>query len=523
MDDRFNFTFNDDEESYANTYGEEAAEAQVFMSNSFNGTQQTEGYYSSPVRMQRNRKPLIISLIILGAAAVVCTALWVVLMNMGSSYERAERNSFGSLSSGFDALINPQNTSQELILTLTPADMDKITLITEAVTSKNGDFYVKLGGGMGDISLSVLMWQVGERLLLQIPELTDYYIGVDNNYSTIDYKELQNSLGRVANKYFELTKEAEKIGGVEVRAGGLSVVCDKYIIVINEYMLNELNKETLRALMDNNSFMQMMDDTLNAQYDQFEGMGTPIIVRMTAKQVLQKALDELEANVIYAGKTLATMNVYVSGNKVVKREIVFADESSLTFTGVEDKNNYATLIEIDAISSWGDRSIFSILDKGTVSGGVKNGSIDIDISDGGLMSVTAVINYTNLKEHSDGLFSGEFELSVPNMFLVEMTSVVNGKTQTITGSASIPGTKLLDFEVVFNADTGKTVTAPDTSGGKVLDPTKPEDLEKLGEVFMEAIMSLLPDSIGGLFGMNDYNDYYDYNYYSDLTTGDIYS
>jgi hypothetical protein len=511
MDDRFNFTFNDEEGGSINPHIEQNDGSQGFMSGNLNGAQPA-GYYSSPVRMQKSYKPLIIALACLFGAVAVGAALWFLLMNMGGSYERAERNSLSALADMLDPLWNPGNTSEELTMTIIPDGMEPVTLNMEAIIREDGDFFLNLGGGMGDMSLSLLLWQLGDKLTLQLPGLTDYTLTLDAaeiyggmDLGGFDQKELEKILGRVLDKYFELTKDAMRDDNVEVSAGGLSVTADKYTIRFNEYLINELLKETLRAFMASDSFMKMVDDMLNAQYDSMEEMyrewGMPSAVeRQSAREMLQELLDAAERESVTAGRIFATMEVFVSRNQVVGRKIIIPELfTTINFVNIESGSDYVALIEADSTDYWGGKTVISYLDKGKKDGNYMDGSVALTFSDGALMNMTAEITYKDVRVYDNGLFSGDFTLTVPNLLSAEMVSVVDGKTQHATGSVSIPGQQILTFDINLKTDTGKAITAPDVSGGRVLDINDTEDRYEFNNILLEIMDGL---GLGSrLFGM----------------------
>jgi hypothetical protein len=509
MDDRFNFTFNDEEGGSINPHIEQNDGSQGFMSGNLNGAQPA-GYYSAPVRMQKSYKPLIITLACLFGAVAAGAALWFLLMNMGGSYERAERKSLSALADMFDPFINTQNTSEEMTMTIVTADNETITLNMEAIMREDGDFFLNLGGGMGDMSLSLLLWQLGDKLTLQLPGLTDYTLTLDAaeiyggmDFDSFDQKELEKILGRVLDKYFELTKDTMRDDNVEVSAGGLSVTADKYTIRFNEYLINELGKETLRAFMASDSFMKMVDDMLNAQYDAIDEInsewGRTPVSRQSAREMLQELLDTAERESVTAGRILATMEVFVSRNQVVGRKIIIPESfTTINFVNIESGSDYVVLIEADSTDYWGGKTVISYLDKGKKDGNYMDGSVALTFSDGALMNMTAEITYKNFRVYDSGLFSGDFALTVPNLLSAEMVSVVDGKTQHATGSVSIPGQQILTFDINLKTDTGKAITAPDVSGGKVLDISNPDDMYELYEL-LEDIMDGL--GLGSLFGM----------------------
>jgi len=457
--------------------------------------------------MQKSYKPLIITLACLFGAVAVGAALWFLLMNMGGSYERAERNSLSALADMLDPLLNPGNTSEELTMTIIPDGMEPVTLNMEAIIREDGDFFLNLGGGMGDMSLSLLLWQLGDKLTLQLPGLTDYTLTLDAaeiyggmDFDSFDQKEFEKILGRVLDKYFELTKDTMRDDNVEVSAGGLSVTADKYTIRFNEYLINELGKELILACMDSESLMKVLDDALGTYFD--------------ANEMLQMILDQIEASAVTAGRIFATMEVYVSRNQVVGRKIIIPELfTTINFVNIESGSDYVVQIEADSTDYYGSNTSVRYTDLGKKDGNYKDGSISLAFSDGALMNMTAKITYKNFRVYDSGLFSGDFALTVPNLLSAEVVSVVDGKTQHATGSVSIPGQQILTFDINLKTDTGKAITAPDVSGGRVLDINDTEDRYEFNNILLEIMDGL---GLGSLFGMgagswDDWDDWDDWD------------
>ncbi|MCL2108591.1 MAG: hypothetical protein FWH20_04505 [Oscillospiraceae bacterium] len=566
--------------------------------------------------------------LVLGAVLALLTAAiagvtWFFLNN-GSSYERAERNAFSALSSELGSLSDRvvANSSTDIKLSVMPAsglfdtlgsfgmgglDIDALTLEIEAIV-ENGDYFNKLAAGLSnssaDVSLSFLIWQLGEQIIMQLPELSEYYITIDgvddlmgnmggmsamssvasNPYAMfdkIDQKQLQKTLDRIADKYFELTADAPKVEGVTVTAGDLSKTADMYIVDFTEILLMELVREGLLAVLDNANIMSVIDEYLQEYYDSMDEMHKDalenygewysdwyLVEKKTAAEQIRELIAEVDesfANEDFDDEVSFTMEVYVSGKDVVKRVINFDDEIKFSYANLRSGRNYACEVEAvvfgysetvtfnytdtgvkgssharsaelrsEPLHSGGSDFVITYSDTGeTARNGAVSGDIKVIISDNSFTNYTANLKYSDIIFTDSGLFGGSAELNIANIGLVAIiNSTISGNTQTTEGSLSVLGIDMVSFELVVNVNTGKAIDRPALNSANSIGVTDYEDIIRLGEIFGEAGAALeaMFDSLGfgGLGGMSpfsggtdwDYEDEWDWDFEDEWTVED---
>ena len=484
------------------------------------GSHNTDGFgdignYASAAAVKNNSKPMIITLICVIAAVLLAGGLILLLTGGGSSYEKAERKAFGALSGAFDISGQSESADAAIDITLSPeiaemagiGDIGKITAVCEVI-EEGYDAYINYGANAMGISLSAAIWSSAQQYIMQLPELSQYYLLLGNSGSEnrLDVKELEKTLDRIVSKYFELTKDAEVTKGVTVEAGGFSASCDKYTINMDERFLYELTKESLLAVAENENLIGYIDGILGS-VSPYEDINAGDIISEDIKN-----LSESEADL--GDEVIISMDVYISGKDIIRRDIT-AGILSVSYACVKNGNDYINTVDLSADNGYGVY-IVNLTDIGSSKGGSDNGEISVTLSDGALQSYSGTIKYSDCKTYKNGLFSGKIDITVPAVGLVLNTdSAVSGNTQITTGSLSVLTMQVCDLTITVNTGTGKKITQPALTGANTLDINNESDMEKFAEDLTEAFSAMGLDSLLGSlmpYGNYDYDYSYDYAY-----------
>ncbi|MCL2077114.1 MAG: hypothetical protein FWH08_01755 [Oscillospiraceae bacterium] len=475
--------------------------------------------------VKKNRAPLIIALVVVLVAVAVAAGLFFFFGLGASDYEKAERNSFSSMTEDFSSLLT-DSFSEEGVITITPsgellamaglgsADLGNIDINYEAVIDGN-DGYFLVGADALGVSLSMAMWAFNDQVVMQFPEVSDYYIILSElsdqmgSFTIADQealeKELLNILKVTSDKYFELTKDVKSVGTETVRVGNLSSQAELYQIPVDNRFLAEIGKVFIEGVLASPYLLQAGEEYMvlatedyyyffTDDYHDFKSMCEFFLREINDMEFAEEGdLSEL----------LFLMNVYVNKNQVIKREFIIGDQVTVSngrisynslvdgvnvsYASIKDNENYAKAFEIDVKSLYNGGKI-SYLDQGSKNDGASTGKIDAAFSDG-YDKYSVAINYANFKIESNGLFSGNIEITIPipanPPIIITINSSVSGDSQNITGSASVFGMKILDIEIASRVNTGKTISRPNITSANTLDIKNFDDLYKLEQLFEE--------------------------------------
>ena len=495
------------------------------------------------VTASKSVTPLIVTLICLAVAGIAVACVLFFLNGPKTPLEKAERDSINSFTSTFSSILpfdSNGKMSESGSITITPSkdllsmlgdiDLSSIGFDYEII-SDGKNAYISFGADAMGTAISFSLWQFENQLIAKIPELSDYYIllgdvsdlmnEMTGQYSasvsaaSMDTDKLMKELGKVGDKvldkYFEVTKEAVVNTGKTVSLKGINQTCDMYKIDLNGKLMYELVKTALEAILESKELLNILDDNLYSimPYGYYNG----------AKEMLRELLDSLEdtANSPYAdeffSESIGTMNVYISGKNVIKREI-FIEDFYASYTSVKDGDKYANGLEIRYDDYWSETNI-GFTDSGTEKSGAKTGEISLYFDDG-YDEYYLDIDYSDFKVEKNGLISGKLEISIPQAYSsVKLNFSSKGKTQDVSGSVTVLGMKAFDIEITSTTDTGAKIVKPETSGSNVLDINNRRDMEKLEEIIMDALGNLgIEDLLEDFFYYGfDFEDVFDALYY----------
>lgn len=421
---------------------------------------------------------------------------------------------------------------------------------------ENGDMYLLVGADAMGIQLSTAMWFIERQMIMNFPELSDYFIVFDDMEfdDLADNEELIIEIGKVIinalNEYFAMTRNAELTErGKSISLGGLDATCDVYEVVIDGEFLLGLAKAFINSALDSDILMDALEEAY-ASMDDWTLRSYGLDGHRTAREALLYLRSEID-NIDLAEEGLdeifAYMYVYISGNDVVRRVFVIAedgDDVRITYTNIKKGGSYAFGLEFlnkssytwdDGDSTFSETKIRFINDGATARGGASTGRIRFTYDSvyksnwsgseySNEDSYSFTINYEDFKVEKNGLFGGSIKASIPipgtmlgdTVIEFVINSEVSGDTQNIRGSASFAGMKLFDYAIENKINTGKSIKRPRLTPENTLDPTNMRDMEKLGEDIMNKIMNMdvvsdLLESFGGLGFGGGYNDY-DYDW-----------
>ncbi|MDR2532524.1 MAG: DUF515 domain-containing protein [Oscillospiraceae bacterium] len=470
---------------------------------------------SNTAAVKRSRAPIVITLVCMFLAGALTAGALFFLTNAGSSYERAERNSLNAFANGFSSFLPEMNMSGSVSVTITPSkelatlipgipDIGSIGFSSEIIIDGT-DMFTALGLSALGVDVSVSMWSLGEQLIIQFPEISQYYIAMMNMgdvimqmpdigiFSDVDtdaiYKELGEIGRQVFEHYFELTKDVQATHKEEVSAGDLSKMCDFYRIIIDEEFLCEIFITALEAYLESDEIMRVSEQVfayfkedfpwLFGNYKDFEDL-------------LEYGLDELYDVLDEGdfGDNYIEMLVYVSGKDIIRRDIVI-DDVTFSYVSITEGADYAKTVKLSQ-----GRESLSYSDIGKTERGESTGTIKLSYGDR-RDSYSLTIKYRDFKVENNGLFSGTINVDVPipgENFGVELSlkSTVAGDSQKITGSLSVFGLRAVDLEINYSTNSGKSITPPNMTAANTLDPENEDD-----------IMTLVNDFSAWLFGLAD--------------------
>jgi len=493
------------------------------MENNYDFTTGVGGMTAPAIAVKKSSKaPIVITLVCMFLAGCVAAGVLFFLKGGGSaSYERAERNSLKALTSGFSSLTAVDFNSVDFDITITPSselyalmggmpDLGSFSFGMEAILDGE-DIFASLAAGAFGIDVSMSVWQIGEQLILQFPEMSKHYILLDMadmmggmsmmdviamNGLNFDYNEdaIMKELGvigeKIADKYFELTKDVKPAGSEEVRVGSLSRNCDMYEIIVDGEFIIDILKVGFEAFLDSRELMKIFEDTYNASNDPYKGYSW----YQSFDDMIDEARDQLRSLRPRDFDMEITMRVFISGNDVVKRDIIFGsgrDAVTFSFASINDKNgDYA----VNAKVSLPYGVSINYKDSGnTNKDGAKTGKADFSFSDG-YDNYTLTFRYDELKIDSNGMFSGDLRiiLSLDNDLEIELRlkGSVSGNSQKITGSLTVFGMKAVDIEINYSVG-NKKVTAPaGMNNSNTLDANDWRAMELFEDELMEWLGSL---------------------------------
>jgi hypothetical protein len=408
-------------------------------------------------------------------------------------------------------------------------DIGSLTLDMEAV-AEGAEAYILYGlDGLG-VSLSMAMWVLEDQLLMNFPELSELYLlisDISDMGELPDTDEIMRELGKVMNKtldrYFELTKGVQSSGTVEVVFGGITKNADVYEVTLDGHLLIGIAEALLEAVLDSPALMKMLEEYVD----------------------ITELLDEIDNTPSeYLDLVAGTMNVYISGRDVVKREFVLAADDTeiiISYTDLKNGSNYANALTFSFDDGW-DSVVFGYTDMGRELSGAKSGYVNIGITtDAAAFNATAA--YTDIKTDSNGLWSGSIDITMPiptdliDMFAygmgdmfselevrIKVDAEVSGNTQNTTASVIFLGMRVADIEAVTTINTGKRIPAHNATPANTIDMNDWEAMWEFGQDVEDALYDLLAGSLLDSLGLLDMlgggysfatDDSWDIDYYDD--------
>ncbi|MCL2019310.1 MAG: hypothetical protein FWG70_06055 [Oscillospiraceae bacterium] len=507
----------------------------------------TEGFtgsvYETPqaaVAVKKSRAGLIVTMVCMFLAGAMAAGLLHFFANRGTSYEKAERNSLNAMTSGILALNQGNFNAFEGSITITPSkevlalanipDMGGVTLGMETIFD-GSDFFARYMANALGIDLSASLWLLGDQVAMQIPEISQYYIlldsidieeireafelinGVDFN-EDLFMKELAVIGEKVTDRYFELTKDAEAYTSQEVSAGNLSRVCDVYEITADGEFILDIMTVAVEAVFDSDEIMRVCKYFYDLENDPYKDSSW--------YQSFDEAVDEMREELYDLRPRDITgnikMNVFISGNEIIRRDIT-AEDVVFSYTAITDKSGeYAVNVKF----SVDDDFTITCKDSGNIDkDGRKTGKADLSFDDG-WDSFEITVRYDDLKLEQNGMFSGDiaFVVTLENELTVEVkfSGTVSGDSQRVKGSVVVFGMKVVDIEASYSVG-NKRIAKPDMNNNNTLDASSWQDMEIFEDEIMEWAYSLeqsidpdLMDSLEDLFEMI-YDSIFGYGYY----------
>jgi len=511
---------------YAAYYGVADDGAADDSSSGFGNLSNLTNYssFAPALKARRSFKPLIIVLICIIMAAGAAAG-WYFFLRGG--YEVAERRALRTLISAFPSVSETGDASvkadikikptSDLIdmLGLTGTDIGTVDIGLQAVT-EGMEAYIEGSIGAFDLSLTSALWLIKDGMFLHFPGLSEYYLRFADNEltnSTADNQafidELNKALEKTLDRYFELTKNAAVTKGEIVALGDLSARTDMYAVRIDLAFISELLGAFTDAAKDSADFMAMLGDA---------GEMLTLLVNM---------FDELPPGMLTT--EIATMNVYVSGRDVVKREFVIREtgvDIRIKLTALKKGSEYVNGFDMRTrmTNSWGtvEESRITITDTGTTARGKgRSGSAELKSISGG-ETITASATYNEVIAGDGGLWSGSINVIIPipgaavgelnEMFNSNFTGTdirlnieaeTSGNTQRIRTTITFLGMKLGDIDIDYAFNTGGKISGLNVDDDHILDADDWRDADKFQADVTGAIMSLIShnDTIAELFSV----------------------
>jgi hypothetical protein len=524
---------------YASYYGgaEEKTPGQDGNSSTF-GNLASFNTLTPVTAAKRSFTPLIIALVCLVAAAAGVLG-WYFFLRGG--YEVAERialrdfvNSVTSYTGGDQAaaLSIKITPSGEFTDITGISDIEALSFNIETIT-ENSDFYAKLGVNGLSMDLSAMLWMLEEGTLAHFPELSEYYLLIMNLADNAEMrgmmdiyndealmKEFNTVLNKTLDRYFELTKSVRPTKNHEVTLGDISHKADKYSVRIDGEFMLEVAEAFIENLLKSRKLMNMLDDIFKEMFV-LTGMRG-----MSFTKLLEEALDSFGDMPDRAREqVIATMNVYVSGRKVLKRELVVSDDfgrTTITIITLGKGRDYAHSFELRQSRFRRDGAVDEtrtvITDIGTADKNKgKTGEINIrQIS--GSQTVTHKITYEDFDVNKNGLWSGRVDARLTlgggvsdtigglagtnangTELRLSMDFSVSGDTQTSKTSVSWLERKIADIDAELRINTGGKIPAPANTAGNTLDMNDWRDRDRFTDDVMGTLFAMFAELAGSVF------------------------
>jgi hypothetical protein len=468
-----------------------------------------------------------------------------------TGYEAAERRAISAAGNTLNEIFDAANESFAISesATITPSgdlmsllglpDIGSFSLDFEAIM-EGSELYLKYGlSGMG-MSLTAALWMLEEQVVLHFPGLSNYYLlladmsDYDASYLEIaeffdnwlDFGRLEDALKGILNKtldkYFALVGSINPSYTAAVSLGGISQSADVYEINFDGRLMFGVIEALLKAALDSPEFMEFAEEI----FDFFDAIDPWMFYGYrNFAEILEEAISELE----YINDNLEhfddlptiTMNVYVSGNDVIKREFRLNDEWSdmvLSFTNLTDGSSYANGIVFAFEDRWEAFEVYFI-DAGRESGGAKTGKITIGAEMYG-EEFSFDIDYADVVFHDNGLFSGTVRLliPVPSEFVNEVAggfgslfsdpeiritfnAAVSGNTQTSALSLNFLGINVLEIATTSNSTVGLRIPALNVSPTSIIDINDWRAMDAFAAEVGEALLTMfIQSTASNIFG-----------------------
>jgi hypothetical protein len=521
--------------------------------------------------MKNQKNPLYIIVAVLTTIAMVATMLTMSACKSDEveidpyageniSYEEAERALIKDGVSGYSALSAMMKTAEQtgstkMTLTLTPeqyitdllADTGmtvgklESTTIGFGAVLENGNIFYDFSYAIGDTEImSGDVWIDSDNLIMMIPQLLDKYVvfdlsdfndmfnligGMYSMYSFADmlsldafgFPELPSEeavnavVDAMLDKYFEIAADSEVEEDVDITINEKSFNTDRTEIELTDRQLLEIALAFIKAVDacdEIKTFVQeYYDFTVPShltEYSYFQFDVNESVADLIEE--LENELDEAEE------KTALTMNVFVSGTKIVKREIVTVDErymwneeksieyeSTVTIINYNNKGEY--FYEFIAEDGWDD-SVFRISDAGSRVDSELSGRIELESKNEWSPFKTS-ITYSDLVFCKDGGFSAsDITLSIPDMVQGERGDFkMSFRHDSFVGSFSLGGIKVASAELTFT-DSYEGKPAPELNSANSVAADDLEDDDADFEKVLEAMEKAGQDLFRLFFEIN---------------------
>ncbi|MCL1866414.1 MAG: hypothetical protein FWF82_03285 [Oscillospiraceae bacterium] len=491
------------------------------------------------------------------------------------SYEDAERSFVGGGIDGYStlsAIMKKASESQsgKLIMTLTPEqyitdliakEMDielkplkPATLEMGVVTDGINTFVDYLYKSGDKEVLSCDMWQGENGITVALPALFDKFITIPSDESDMMSGMMSNMLmssmgmygmggmfgssvsvtnsempempsdaalksltDAVVAEYFELIRSRTK-EEVELTLNGKTLMTNKTEIEFTEETMVKLALAILEAVDKNDDIKRFISEYYDAMFGDYEWMDK-IDIDEVIKETIengQEALEDADGE-----EVISTMNVYVCGSLIVRREVVgdsegydydsygrVDTENIFAYSTYDTGEEYFTefLVEEKAKSNKKYQGNYlCISDSGTISGGKRTGKISFEQKDYWTDN-SFKMSYADVVIDKDcNLTSGDISIELNEKINDEKAEInLSFKDDSFVGSFTLGGAKVATAELTWkDGYTGKS--APELNAGNSVSV---EDLDEMSDEEKEELIQALSDMFGFDFAsLEDMDDF----------------
>ena len=423
--------------------------------------------------------------ILISAAVLIAGGIlaFILLMNNGSSYEKAERKYFAALMASYESLekqsqqthwdfgVDIDSAALEQLLGAS-ADLKSFSFSCDSATSGN-DIMAQLAAKYGEDELAAAtVWQNSKdnSIVMQLPEyitkyLLKYEINTETTTSAIDTDTVKQFIYDAAELYFETVKDSPIEKNVTVTVDNTVITGDKTTIVFTNGLISELQKKIAKLVLANEKYLDLLCSIASSEKD-----------TMTAE--LNKTISGESGTVEEADEVVFKMYVYTKGDTVLGRELVTnKDVTMLRIFNTSDSAAYFDYIEICDAYSADELGIsdlntsmllagtsFTIKNRGTIgANGAKTGTVDIS-SGGAVSDFSAVISYNDVIMN-DTTLSGTAVLTIPAATIkadITMSTDTDSK-KSVTACVSAGGINIVKLSCSYSPSTLAYTAAPEVN------------------------------------------------------------